>query len=374
MSFNEIKNALKNSTFWLYVVIVLEAITIAGLLFVSWDHISAQFSSKDSAAKFQFPPAPVEVAKIREGSFPVYINTVGTLKANESVSLRPEENGRIKEMKFKSGQHVNKGTVLVILENEEQKARLKEAEANLKMRKSAYDRTNTLFKKKVVSEKEFDEAYAHFKSAEAAVDLAKDRLNKTYIKAPFEGVVGLIEHSVGTYIRAGDEIVTIEDIDPIKVDFNLSEIYLDKVKPGQEVQIEVEGFPEYIFAGTIDAVSPSIDPQGHSVKVRALLNNKNRELKSGLFAKVRVRGDVLDDVIIVPETAVETRGSQEFLYVVVDNKAHFVRVTTGSRNGEEVEVKSSILRPGMMVVTSGQMRLTNGSDVKIVKTPPLGSY
>lgn len=280
--------------------------------------------------KRELPQSIVEALPVELGTFETYTSVVGTLKANESVIIRPEVEGVIQDILFKSGDTVSKFDTLMHMQSGVYRALLKEAEAKLELYKGKYERAQILYDRKSGTLKERDEMYAQMKIAEAEVDKAKTQLGKTVIQAPFTGVIGLKNISPGAYVRVGEDLVTLDDLDPMKIEFRLGENMIDKVEVGKIVQVEIDGFPDNVFEAKIEAIDTNIDSMGHSLRVRAHLENKDELFKPGLYAKVKLLVSAHENVIMVPESAIESRGNQEYVYRVEDGKARYTVVKTGA--------------------------------------------
>ncbi|MDP9196779.1 MAG: efflux RND transporter periplasmic adaptor subunit, partial [Pseudomonadota bacterium] len=291
------------------------------------------------------------------------------LLADESVVLSPEITGRISEILFQEGQEVKQGDALIRLDDSIYRAQLAQAEANIVFSRSNYQRAQALYQKKNVTERDRDEALAKFNVDEAALTLAKAQLDKTVIKAPFNGIVGLRQVSVGDYVTPGQKLVNFENIDPLKAEFRVAEIYLGAVRPGQTVGLTVDAFPERVFQGEVYAIDPRIDSAGRSVILRARLANPDKVLRPGLFARVRLVVDRKEGAALVDEQALIPQGNDQFVYVVADGKAVLKKVRTGQRQGQQVEIVEG-LSPGDVVITAGQMKLRPGMPVSIINTAP----
>lgn len=357
-----IKNILRPKSLWAIFALVELVIIICVAL---WALIAWLKDDDAAQKKYQLPTVTVEAKPVERTDFETFISAVGTLKANESIIVRPQEGGVIKSVSFSSGEYVKKGEVLLELEDRVLQAQLQEALAKRDTRKAEYDRAESLFAKKAYPKSKRDEALGNYKVSKASVDLMQAKVQQSILSAPFDGIVGLKDVSVGAYIKPGEEIVSLDNVDPILIDFRISEIHLDKVTVGQTVQVEIDGFSQNLYEATIEAIDPVVDAAGHSIRVRAKMQNRGRDLKPGLFARVRFTESLHEKTMIVPESAVETEGNQEFVYAVIDGIARRAPIKTGGRNGRDVEVKSG-LQPGMMVVTSGQMRIGEGFPVIVV--------
>lgn len=319
------------------------------------------------------PPVPVEAGLPEVGTFEEFVYIEGTLKANEYVTLRPEVEGKVREIYFTSGQRVKKGDKILKLEDAAYRALVEEAEARLELGKSKYERALALLKRQAGTVKDKDETYAQWQIAKAEVDKAKSQLKKTLLVAPFDGIVGLKNLSIGAYVKPGEDIVVLSDVDPMKIEFSVSETHLDKVQPGKEVTLEIDGFPDNIFKATIEAIDANVDPLNHTLKVRASFPNINDgELKPGLFGRVKLLISSHPDAVMIPDSAVESRGTREFVYLVKNGSAIEAPVRVGGRNGKQVEILGGI-NPDDMVVFVGGMRLGSRPPVQVVPRGALGA-
>jgi membrane fusion protein (multidrug efflux system) len=313
----------------------------------------------------QPPGMPVEAAEVSQGAMERTIEAVGTLQSNESVVIRPEITGRIAEISFDEGQKVEKGTVLVRLDDSTYRAQLAEAQANLALSRTNFTRAEDLFKKKTGSERSLDEARANRDSDAAAVALAQATLDKTALKAPFDGHLGLRQVSVGDYVTPGQDIVNVEDISTLKVDFRVPEVFLTEIQTGQEIEIAVDAIKGKTIRGTVYAIDPRIDAAGRSLVVRAKIDNTDELLRPGLFARVNLVVDSNEGALQIPEQALMPQGEKQFVYRVSDGKAEMVEVKTGLRRQGMVEIVSG-LSAGDQVITAGQMKIGPGAPVTVI--------
>ena len=308
----------------------------------------------------------VEAIKVERTVITDDVTAVGTLGANESVVLRPEIAGRIESINFKEGAAVAKGTLLIALDASTQAADLQQAKANLALARSNYNRTEDLFRKKFVSASAQDQAASNLKVQEAATAQAQARFNKTRIVAPFAGVIGIRNVSVGDYVKEGQDLVNLEDISSLKVDFKLPERYLNRVQKGQSVELGSDAKPGESFTATVDAIDPLIDTNGRAIALRARLPNPDGKLRPGMFVRARLIFGQRNDVLIVPEEAMVPSGSDQFVFRVVDGKAQRVKIKTGVRRNAKVEVVEG-LGPEDLVVTAGQLKIRDGLPVRVVE-------
>lgn len=311
------------------------------------------------------PPIPVEVATARQEPLAQELTAVGTLLADESVIIRPEIGGRISEILFEEGQRVERGALLFRLDNSIYQAELDQAQADLALSRRNADRAQELFRKGSGTARSLDEAAASLESNTARVALARARLAKTELRAPFAGVLGLRQVSVGDYVNPGQALVNLEDLDPVKVDFRVPETELARLRTGQALRIRVDAFPGRSFAGEVYALDPRIDAQARSVSLRARVGNPEAVLRPGLFARVALVVATDENAVLIPEQAVFPRGEQRLVYRVLDGKATLTPVLTGSRGNGLVQIREG-LAAGDVVVTAGQIKLRDGAPVRPV--------
>ncbi len=308
---------------------------------------------------------PVETAPVKVGPIQRRLTAVGSLRSNESVIIRPEIAGRIAEFKFDEGQRVKQGQPLVVLDDSVWRAQVEQAQAALELAHANYDRAVDLLKRKAGTTKARDEAQAELRADEASLELAKARLDKTVIKAPFEGVVGLRKVSVGDFLDVGKDIVNLEQIDPLKADFRVAEVYVGAVKRGQHLELGADAFPGEKFAGEVYAIDPLIDEAGRSILLRARLPNPDGRLRPGLFVRISLVLNERDDAMQVPEQALIPQGQDQFVFKVVDGKAALTKVEVGIRRDGMAEITEG-LGPDDLVVTAGQLKIRDGVPVKPV--------
>lgn len=318
------------------------------------------------------PPMPVEAAQVRVGTVERTVTAVGSLLSNESVVVRPEIAGRISEIAFKEGQRVAKGTVLVRLDDAIARATLAQAQASIAFSRAELSRADQLVRQNTGPLRNREQASAKLLADEAAVQLAKAQLDKQVIAAPFDGVLGLRKASVGDFVQAGKDIVNLEDIDTLKLDFRVPEMFLPAVKVGQTVKVAVDAFGGRSFDGTVYAIDPLVDVNGRALAIRARVPNPDGSLRPGLFARVSLTLTTVPDAVLIPEQAIVAFGKDQFVFKLVDGKVVQTRVVLGERRNAEVEIAKG-LAPGDMVVTAGQLKIRDGVPVTVLPAKPAGS-
>jgi len=328
------------------------------------------FASAGQPAQARTAPAgrsagvPVEVGRIEIGMVNEEVEALGTLAADESVIIAPEIAGRVVFLGFKEGERVTRGQELVKLDTAILTAEMKQAEADLGLSRDTFERNRSLVQRGAGTQVALEQATAQLATNEARLQLAQAKLAQSTIKAPFNGVVGLRSVGVGDFVSVGKSLITLTNIDPIKVDFRVPEVYLRSVKVDQPIQVKVDAVPGRDFTGRIFAIDPVVDVNGRAIRLRAAIPNADLVLKPGLFARVTITVDQRENALIVPETAVVPDGVGKIVFIVVDGKAKRVAVELGKRLPGKVEIVSG-LTPDMRLVTSGQMRLRDGSVVAI---------
>jgi len=310
------------------------------------------------------PPIAVDAASAKLVPISKAITAVGSLRSDEAVIVRPEVSGRIAEIGFREGQRVAKGTTLIRLDQSIQRAELLQADANLALAKSRIERARDLHGKGFISTQARDEAESNYKVAQAANELSAARLTKLEIRAPFAGVVGLRTVSLGDYVREGQDIVNLEAIELLKVDFRIPEIFLKEVSVGQPLQLTLDAVPNKIYAGQVLAINPLLDANGRSVVVRAAVKNTGATLRPGMFARVSLLSSQVQNGLTIPEQALIPVGDDVFLFKIADGRALRTRVEIGQRTTGFAEIVRG-LAAGDVVVIAGQPKLRDGAAVKI---------
>jgi len=328
---------------------------------------------KNTAEGTQAPPktsAPaaagvvVEASKVAKLALPQGITAVGSLRSDESVTLRPEVAGRISSIHFLEGERVARGAALVKLDPSVTEAEERQARANLTWAKQKYQRAIDLQKQGFISGQAKDEAENNLTVSEAALALAEARLAKLTISAPFSGIIGLRSVSVGDYVKEGADMVNLEAIDPLKVDFRVPEVYLTQLHVGQTLHVTLDAMPGKTYEGKLLAINPLIDAAGRSVVIRAQVKNQDSALRPGMFARVRLFTRDLQEALVVPEQAIVPQGDEWFVYRVVDGKAQRAKVDIGQRREGKAEIMKG-LADGDLVVTAGQLKLREGVAVQV---------
>ncbi len=347
-------------------IIISLIVIITGLTWLIYQ------SQKPKTPAFEFKPVNVEADVVKQSVLTRRVKSVGTLKADNMAVIKSQINGVVSHVAAKDAGFVEKDQIIMRFEDIVQQAELKEAEANLIAQKAEFERVQMLNKKGVKATSELDKALGHMEVARARVQLAKARLDQTVIKAPFAGQISIIDLSVGATISVGQELLTIVDLHPMKVDFHVPELYSRQLEIGQKAELHVDGFQDEQFLAEIQAINPKADETVHSILVRAEVTNDRGLLHPGMFAHVNLAVGVEPDALVVPETAVDRSGGEEYVYRIVQGRALKTVVMTGAREDGKVEILDN-LRAGDVVITAGHIKVRDNMPVKTVEAPTMGS-
>lgn len=309
------------------------------------------------------PAVPVEVmqAKVRDISDDVF--AIGSLTASESADIAADSNGRIVAIAARDTAQVKKGDELFRLDGDLIAAEARDAEARLKLAQSTFDRNQTLARSRTVAQSVLDQSAAELEVAQSAVELVKLRLSRLVVRAPFDGHLGFVNLSAGSYVTAGTPLVRLDNIATLKVSLSIPERYLSFVRVGQEVSLSTDARPGQSFAARVTAINPVVDENGRALQLQASLDNAALALRPGMLVRASIKG-ATRQAVTVSESAVVPQGQKLAVFEVKDDKAARRDVTTGQRREGWVEVTSG-LEAGATVVTAGTSRLSDGATVKV---------
>lgn len=314
-------------------------------------------------------PAAVEVAQAKAQAISDDVQAVGSLRSVQGVVVRPEVSGRIAKLGFSDGQRVTRGQLLVQLDDTLQQAQLKQAEAQASIARTNLQRSRELLAQNFVSASAVDQNAAALQVAEAQVALAQAQAQRMRVLAPFDGTVGLKLVDVGDYVKDGADIVSLEDLRSLTVQFALPERYAERVRPGQAVEVTVDALPGRSFKGRVQALDAQIDANGRALQVLAQVSNPGTVLRPGMFARSRVLFSVREGAVVVPEEALVPVGAKQFLFKVIDGPdgkkmSQRLEARIGLRLPGRVEILEGV-KPGDSVVTAGHARLARADSVPV---------
>jgi len=308
---------------------------------------------------------PVVAFIIKPEKLENIIYASGTIVANEEVELKPEISGKIIALPLKEGSMVTKNQLLVKINDADFQAQLKKLELEYELADTQLKRQQELLKINGISQEDFDVTQNKANTIKADIDYLQSQIAKTEIRAPFNGIVGLKSVSEGSYISVGTKIATVLQIDPVKIDFSVSERYAPFIHKGIKVVFNIDGIKGDI-EGEVYAVDPKIDLNTRTIQVRAICPNKNTSIFPGAFANIKVLLKDIDDAVMIPTEAVipELRGKK--VYLVKNGKAESVMIETGVRTSSKVQVLDG-LKIGDTIVTTGIMQLRPNALVEITQ-------
>jgi membrane fusion protein (multidrug efflux system) len=307
------------------------------------------------------PPQAVVTIKVGEGTLYPTLNSVGTFKAYADAVLKAETAGRIELIHFKEGDSIKADQKLFTLYNKEQTAKVKKAEAALALNQSILKRKLDLAKRNFMCSQELEKAEAQVRMDEADLELAQEALNQTIIKAPFEGVLSERKQSKGSYVAAGDELVRIQDLAPIRLTFHIPEKNLKAIQINDPVNAVTDAYPDKTFDGKIEAIEPSINEKNRSVTVHARFENRDGLLLPGLYGRISIglSGQKATS-LVVPEKALVFQQDATYVYKKVGDKAVLTKVTLGIRTSDQAEILSGLQKDDEIIL-EGLYKIHDGS-------------
>ncbi|HXZ46580.1 MAG TPA: efflux RND transporter periplasmic adaptor subunit [Pseudolabrys sp.] len=352
---------------------------IVGLLFGGIFAFQAfkAYKIKEFFASNKAPPVTVTAMKAEFDTWQPQINAVGSLRAERGVDVTSEIDGIVRSLHFNSGEEVKAGQVLVQLNADADIALLHSLQAAAELARTTYQRDKAQYAARAISQATLDASAADLKSKNAQVAGQQALVDKKTIVAPFAGRLGISTVNPGQYLNAGDKIVTLQSLDPIFVDFYLPQQQLSSVALDQAVVVASDSYPGQTFTGRISAISPLVDPNTRNVQIEATVANPKHLLLPGMFASLYVEAGTAQRYLTLPQTAVTFNPYGESLYIVepggkgADGKPMLIArqsfVTVGATRGDQIAILQGI-KEGDLIVTSGQLKLRNGSPVIINNT------
>jgi len=334
--------------------------------------------SESSQATADRPPQAVEVVPIERRDIAEILSVVGTIEANESARIQAEVSGIVRAIEFDEGQAVKRGAPLLLIDDRALRAEVAQADANYKFAEATLDRQQRMRAQKAIPELEYDRALAERDVAKAELERLRDRLEKTVVRAPFDGVVGGRDISPGDYIDNATTITTVDDLSQLKMALDVPGRYVASVKPGTKISVHDSVNGRVLASGTVYFVSPTIDAARRSSQVKARLSELSPELRPGMFANVDLVLSERPDALTVPEAAILT--SLQGTQIVIAEpdgegfRAQFVNVTLGLREQGVVEVLSDEPIEGRKVVSAGVGALPLYPDLPLDPRPGTTAY
>lgn len=327
------------------------------------------------------PPPPPTVTTIKAGmqEWQPSLGAVGTLRAVRGADLAFDATGVVSKVNLTSGDEVSEGQLLVQLRDDDDVAALRQAEAAAALAKVTLDRARRQLDVKAVSQADYDNAAADLKARQAAVQQQQALVAKKQLRAPFSGRAGIVTLSPGAYVNAGMAVVTLQQLDPVYIDFHTPQRNLGEIRVGQRVALALDAFPDRVFEATLSAIDPKVDGDTRNVRIEATAANPDGALVPGMFVNVSVDVGEQTRQLTLPQSAITFNPYGETVFIVTESDeknadgtpgppvAQQAFVTTGARRGDQIAILGGI-EDGTEVVTSGQLKLKNGTELKIDNT------
>lgn len=344
---------------WILAVVVIVAVLVVLI-------VRSESSQKND--KKQINKVPVVVKSVSEMSIPNQVQAVGTLQPKRQVSIAPQISGQVTQVAYVPGSYVNAEDLLVQLDDRIYASKLNSAESVLRLAKMNYQRLQQLSKSGAASRQALDQSRATFQQAQAAVSTNKTYLSQARIVAPFAGFVGPKLVSIGDYVTKGQQLTTLTDRSELRVDFHLPERYLEHIKLGQVVNIEVPTQKKLHVEGKVTYISPIVDELTHSIALEATIPNEDNKLAPGLFVRIKQTLHNRPHALMIPQSSIVPSISGPKVYVVnKDSTVTLTRIRTGQSKDGHIEVLSG-LKSGDRVVSAGQQRLQDGAAIREVSS------
>ncbi|AUT61219.1 efflux RND transporter periplasmic adaptor subunit [Paraburkholderia terrae] len=333
-------------------------------------HMIRKFMASNAA-----PAATVTSAVARYQSWQPQLSAVGSLRAVRGVDVTTEVPGLVREIPFNSGQEVKAGQVLLRLNDDSDRALLASLQASAELAQTVYKRDKAQYDIQAIAKAQLDADAADLKSKRAQVDQQAALVEKKTIRAPFAGRVGITTVNPGQYINPGDAIVTLQAIDPIYADFYLPQQQLGQLQVGQTVVVDTNAYNSRTFDGKIRSINPRVDNTTRNVQIEATVDNRERKLLPGMYANVKIDAGSEERYLTLPQTAITYNPYGATVFVVKPGEhkdahgkvmpiAQQVFITPGPTRGDQVAILKGI-GEGTQVVTSGQLKLKNGTPLVI---------
>jgi membrane fusion protein (multidrug efflux system) len=317
------------------------------------------------------PPDTVSSFIAREEKWQGTINAIGSIVAVQGVTIAPELAGLVQEIAFESGAVVSKGDLLVRLDTSLERAQLSAIEAQVQLAVVNLQRVRTLSDQNMVSKADLDTAEATLKQYQGNAEAIRATIDKKTIRAPFNGRLGIRQVNLGQYLDTGKPIVSLQALTPIYVEFSLPQQELARLQTGMAVHLSTDAYPGREFEGKLTAINPDLDPTTRSVGLQATIENADKLLRPGMFARVEVLLKEQKSVVVIPATAVVTAPYGDSVYLIEPSKdeqgkEHLIArqqfIRTGPGRGDFISVETG-LKPGQKVVSAGGLKLRNGATV-----------
>ena len=321
--------------------------------------------SKTPDEEEETPAVPVEAATAGQGTISALYTGTASLEAEDEAMVVARASGVVEQIFTEEGRYVEAGQPLAKLDADRLTLELERAQMELDKQQRVFERNQELYDKSLVSEEEFEQAKSNYETAKAARDLARLDVEYTTIRAPFSGVVSERLIKVGNMVGTHEAAFRLTDFDPLLAVMHVPERELNKLRTGQTAELRLDALPGQTFTGTVERISPVVDPETGTFKVTVEVRDPSRTIKPGMFGRVRVVYDTHEGAILVPKSAVEAEDDAASVFVVREDSAFRQVVQTGYEDERHIEITSG-LAPGDVVVTTGQSSLRDSTKVEVI--------
>lgn len=347
----------------LKIILVSSSIVLIIIIALMLKIFSQQKNIATNSSALMNIPTKVKAHIVQLEKLSNNVLATGTIRSNEEVELRSEAAGKIVNIFFKEGAYVNKGYLLVKINDSDLQAQLRKVESKIKLSEDREFRQRQLLKSNMISQEEYDNTVNDLNVNQSDHDLIKAQIDKTEIKAPFSGVVGLRSVSVGSYVTTATIIARLQNISTLKIDFSIPERYSFVVSTGDELSFKVSG-SDKIFHAKVYAIEPKIDQATRTLQIRAICDTYYKELVPGAFANIELKLKEIGNAILVPTIAIVPELKGQFVYLYKNGTVFPQNVETGIREEIKVQVVTG-LSEGDTVITSGILQIRPGAKVNI---------
>jgi membrane fusion protein (multidrug efflux system) len=352
------------------VMLIVTTLLVAALGFVKFKQIETAIAQ---GAAFQPPPEAVTTIVARQEQWPATLSAIGTVAAVQGVTVSADLPGTVDRIAFDSGQAVHQGDVLAVLDTRQEQAQLAAAEAQRDLATLNFDRMQGLLKERVISRAEFDRATAEHRQMEARVGEIHAAIDRKTIRAPFSGILGIRQVNLGQYLSGGDALVTLQSLNPIRVNFGVPQQSIGPVRVGRTVRITTDDLAGVALSGQVTAIDSLVDEATRNIQVQVTLANADNALRPGMFVQAEVVLGASSAVVALPASSISYASFGDSVFIVTDLKGEngqsyrgvrqqFVKL--GRARGDQVAITTGV-NPGDEVVTSGVFKLRNGAAVQI---------
>lgn len=371
------RNILRSIFSWKMLFMLIGSTLVFGGVFYK---VFANFEAMaQQMAAMPVPVVNVTATPAEAQEWGVEVPAIGVLEANRGVDINSSVPGLVQQIRFESGQSVTQGQPLVQLDADVERSNLAKAQASLKLARADLARGETLLSTNNISKATLDQRQSEYDVAAAEVASLAAQIEKKTINAPFDGKLGIRKINVGQYLEAGVAIVNIQDLSVMLVNFSVSQKELSDLRVGQEIRMATDAYPVREFVGEISAIEPLINQQTGMVEVQGRFDNAEGLLRPGMFAKLAIQLPARMQVVTVPQTAISYSLYGDFVYVTKAGKSEQGEdivtverriITSGERRNGRVIIEEGVAA-GESIVTSGQLKLDNGTRVAIVEDKTL---